>query len=80
MGVRIVSQKEWITDQMKKERGIHAKDMVQPFRGGEFSREFAKLYPDQTKKMIDGGSVTKDRVIKSKNVWNDIKDVKKLNL
>ena len=52
-----------------KERDKHSKDLIQPFRGDNFSQEFRDTYPDQTKKMIKSKSVTKKEVQNAKRVW-----------
>lgn len=65
---------EFTTDAIRKGREEFASDMVQSHRGGEFSKEYAELYPNRTKAMIKDGVVTKDQVANSKYVWkNDIK-------
>lgn len=63
------SVKEYIPESIKKSRNKYAKSLLQPFRGNEFSREYAKLYPTQTERMVEDGKLTQKEVKKAKNVW-----------
>ncbi len=63
--------REWHTpsrmatpERIKDQRIKHAKDIVQPHRKGQPSKEFIDLYPKQAKKMF-----TKKEVKNAKNVW-----------
>jgi hypothetical protein len=56
---------ERIRDDAKK----YAKDIIQPFREGNLSREFVDNYPDQVKGMVKEGSITQKEVEKAKEVW-----------
>ena len=58
-----------IENRIRKGREEFAGDMVQSHRSGQFSREFAELYPERTKGMIKEGIVSRDEVHKSKYVW-----------
>lgn len=60
---------ELTTDEIKTSRKEYKKDILQPFRSGQLSREYAKAYPQKVKEMIKEGSVTVDEVRKSKNTW-----------
>lgn len=62
---------ERIPERIKKDRIKHAKDLVQPFRQGQPSKEFIKLYPEQAKKTF-----TKSEIKSAKNVWTDVKGLK----
>lgn len=52
------------------QRAKHQKDLLQPFRSGELSKEFVDEYPDQTKKMIDDKAITKSEANQAKEVWD----------
>lgn len=59
---------DWVPERIKKDRVKYAGDIVQPFRGGEPSKEFIERYPEKAKKMF----TAKERK-GAKNVWKDIK-------
>jgi hypothetical protein len=59
--------KEWVPDRIKNDRNAHWKDIVQPWRDGEPSREFQEAYPHRAAKMF----TEKERKT-SKYVWRDI--------
>jgi len=69
---------EFTTDRIRDDRKKYANDLVQSHRQGEFSREFAQLYPDRTKKMIKAGAITKAEVANAKDVWKN--DIPHLNI
>ena len=80
LGYRVKGKAEWVPNRIKVARKKYAKDMVQPYRSGELSKEFTKVNPEQTKKMVNSGAITKEQVKKAKNVWTDVKEVKGLGL
>jgi hypothetical protein len=54
-----------LTDKrLKPQREEFAKDLIQPFRGGEPSKEFADEYPEQAKKIF------KNEKKKPRKVWS----------
>jgi hypothetical protein len=61
---------ERIPDSIKADRIKYANDMVQPYRQGQPSREYIKLYPKQAK-----NTFTASERKKAKNVWGDIKGI-----
>jgi hypothetical protein len=61
------SVKEWVPDRIKQERKAHFKDIVQPWRDNEPSREYIDTYPEQSKKIF----TPKERK-SAKKVWSDI--------
>ena len=63
--------REWVPDYIKDDRRANVKDIIQPFRGGEPSREYAKLYPEQAKKTF-----SKKELKGAKDVWRDLKGLK----
>jgi hypothetical protein len=60
---------EVTTDQIKEDRKIFKKDITQPFRQGELSKEFVEANPEQVKKMVEEGHVTQEEIKNAKNVW-----------
>lgn len=69
---------EIVPQRIKDEREKYGADQVQSHRQGEFSREFAEIYPERTREMIKAGVVTQDEVRNSRPVWKgDIKHLDK---
>ena len=62
---------EFIPERIKEDRRKYAKDILQPWRGGEPSREYMKAYPEKSK-----GMYTDQQRRKAKNIWQDIPGVK----
>lgn len=58
---------EFVPNKMKVDREKHWNDIVQPFRGGEASKEFMEAYPSKAKKMF-----TETERKKAKHVWKDL--------
>ena len=65
---------EFVPKSVKEDRVKYAGDMVQSHRGGQFSREYAELYPERTKQMLKDGALSTKDVEKSSYVWG--KDMK----
>jgi hypothetical protein len=61
---------EITTDEIREERKKHQKDIVQPFRDGILSKEYAKVHPDVVQKMVTEGHVSEQDVREAKNVWD----------
>ena len=61
------SVKEWVPERIKNERKQYFKDLVQPWRNGEPSKEFIDTYPERSK-----GMFTEKERKTAKNVWKDI--------
>lgn len=74
-GYRNLKMPEFTTAIIKSQRQEYAKDLIQPFRDGEPSREFIEAYPKKAEKIFS--SETRK---KAKNTWQDIKEIKKLDL
>ena len=55
---------EFTTSSIKEGRKEYYKDIVQPFRGNEVSKEFIDLYPNKAKTMF-----TEKEIRKAKSVW-----------
>lgn len=64
---------EWVPQKVKDDRVQHAKDTIQPWRGGTASKEFVRQYPEQANKIF-----SKKEIKKSKCVWKDVKGLEKL--
>jgi len=60
---------EFVPQRIKDERVKYRKEILQPYRSGQLSKEFCEEYPQQVKKMVKAGAVTKKEVAKAKNVW-----------
>lgn len=54
---------------IKEGRKQHRRELLQPFRQGELSKEYVEAYPEQAKGMVKEGIVTKDQVRNAKQVW-----------
>lgn len=68
---RITPMPEFTTDAIREGRKEYASDQIQEFRQGERSREYLELYPEQTKRKIKDGVLTKEDVKKARYVWKD---------
>ena len=55
---------EFTSKSIKSERKEYAKDIVQPYRGNEASKEFIEAYPEKAKRMF-----TKREIRMARNVW-----------
>ena len=66
---------EFTSTIIKTQRQTYAKDLIQPFRDGEPSREFIKQYPKKAEKMF-----SPEQRKKAKNTWQDVKEIKRLGL
>ena len=61
---------EITTDSIKEDRKIFQKDITQPFRQGELSKEFVDANPGQVKQMLKEGHVTENEIKGAKNIWD----------
>lgn len=55
---------EFTTDSIRQGRKEYARDIIQPFRGNEASKEFMDAYPEKAKKIYN-----KKEIKNIKNVW-----------
>jgi len=55
---------EFTTEQIKQDRKKYAKDLLQPWRSGEASKEFIDAYPVQSKKYF-----TSKEIKGARDVW-----------
>lgn len=60
---------EFTTQSIKEGRKQYAKELLQPFRAGEVSKEYLDAYPDKKRGMIKEGIITKKQAKQAKNVW-----------
>jgi len=58
-----------VPESIKEGRKKYKKELLQPYRQGELSKEYIDAYPHQVKTMIKEGAVTRKQVEKAKNVW-----------
>jgi hypothetical protein len=58
---------EFIPNYIKEGRMKHRKDIVQPFRNGEISREFVDSHPEKAQQMF-----TPQEIKTAKPVWRDL--------
>lgn len=61
--------KEWIPDSIKDARKTYKKELLQPYRGGEFSNEYKEAYPEIAKGMVKEGVITEKQYKNAKDVW-----------
>jgi hypothetical protein len=69
---------EFTTDEIREGRKQYAKQLLQPWRQGQISKEYLEAYPKQAQGMIKEGILTREQVRKAKNVWQDIPGVRNL--
>ena len=65
------SQVEFTSEKVKEQRRAYAKSILQPFREGIPSQEFAESYPDKAAKMFEGHG-------KPQRVWSDQPNISNL--
>ena len=51
--------KEWVPERIKQDRKKFAKDMIQPYRGGEPNKEFVKEYPRESERYFTEKQIKK---------------------
>ena len=64
--VRKTEPLEFVTESIKEERKRFAKDIIQPFRAGELSKEYVDKWGTKHLK------VTPEEVKKAKNTWSEL--------
>lgn len=60
---------EFIPDSIKQGRKEHHDALLQPYREGQFSKEYRDAYPDISKKMVEAGAITKEQHDNARPVW-----------
>lgn len=60
---------DWTPESVKEDRVKYARDLVQPYREGEFSSEFKELYPEQAKGMVGEGAISQYEYDHPKNTF-----------
>lgn len=63
---------EFVPDRIKEDRKANFNSLLQPYRGGEITKEFIEAHPKQAKKMIAEGHVTERQVKNAKYGWRDL--------
>lgn len=63
-----IASHSW-SEQLPDLRRQHRKELLQPYRQGEFSKEYKDAYPEQAKQMVKDKVITKKQYDKAKNVW-----------
>lgn len=63
---------EFTTEKIREDRKKFKKDLYQPWREGEISKEFLDTYPDKAKEMVKEGIITKKQHDSAKEVWKDV--------
>ena len=69
LGFKVKGHNDWVPQRIKDERQKFKRDLIQPYREGEFSKEFKEAYPKQTAGMVKDGAITKDQAGNAKEVW-----------
>ena len=69
LGYKVKQDYEWVPDRIKQERRDYARDLIQPYRQGEFSKDFKDAYPDKAKGMVESGTISKKAYKQAKEVW-----------
>jgi len=69
LGYKIKGHNDWVPQRIKDDRQKFKRDLIQPYREGEFSKEFKEAYPSQAKEMLKSGTITKDQYKGAKEVW-----------
>ena len=63
---------EFTKESIKEDRKKYFKSALQPYRDGEFSREFKEAYPDISKDMVKEGVITRKQHDRARDVWKDL--------
>lgn len=64
---------EFVPQSIRDGRKKYSKELLQPFRQGQVSKEYLDAYPTQREGMIKEGIITEHQANTAKNVWhNDI--------
>lgn len=62
---------ECVPESIKEGRQKYRKELLQPYRSGELSKEYVEAYPNQVAGMVKEGVVSEYQVRNAKNVWYD---------
>lgn len=63
---------DFTTDEIRDARKSHKKQLLQPWRGGEISKEYLDAYPEQKKEMVKQGVITQKQADTAKEVWKGV--------
>ena len=56
---------------VQEARRKHRKELLQPYREGQFSQEFKEAYPDKSRDMVKQGVISKKQYKNAKKVWGN---------
>jgi hypothetical protein len=62
---------ELVPESVKESRKEYAKSLIQPYREGDFSKEYKEAYPIRSKEMVKDGIISQRQYDKAKYVWKD---------
>jgi len=62
---------EFTTDEIRDGRKKYRKELLQPFRSGQVSKEYLDAFPKQRAGMIKEGIITSDQAKRAKPVWGN---------
>jgi hypothetical protein len=62
---------EVTTEEIREGRRVFKKDITQPYRDGQLSKEYVEEYPNRIKEMIKEGNITQEEVKNAKPVWGE---------
>ena len=60
---------EFTTEDIKDGRKLYARELTQPYRDGQFSKEYRDFYPKQARGMVKEGVITQKQHDNAKRVW-----------
>ena len=60
---------EFVPERIKESRKEYEKELLQPYRQGEFSKEYRDAYPKIAKDMVKEGVITQKQHDNAKKVW-----------
>lgn len=60
---------EFTTDEIREGRKKYRNDLLQPYREGEFSKEFRDAHFQQSMDMVRDGVITEHQFNHAKDVW-----------
>jgi hypothetical protein len=60
---------EFVPQHIKEGRRDHHDSLLQPYRDGEFSKEYKDAYPEISQKMVNSGVISKQQYDSAKDVW-----------
>ena len=61
---------EFVPQSIKEQRREHHDALLQPYREGNFSKEYRDAYPEISRNMVKSGVITQQQHDKAKPVWH----------